>query len=394
MMLYLYVVYVAMLTGLLGAGLVEQRRHEAHLRRIPVRVHVNGIRGKSSTTRLCAGALRSADLSVVAKTTGSAARFLWPDGTEEPVRRKFGIANVIEQIGIVRQAAAERPDALVLECMAVKPDLQKVTQDKIVQATITVIGNVREDHLEEMGPTLDDVARSLALTMPRDGVCVTAEVERLDILRDEAHKRSCRLVTVDPRDVTDAEMEGFSHFTFKENVALALAVADELGVSRESALAGMYVAAPDPGVLTVEECRVEDRLVRFANIMAANDPQSTLMNVESLLATGAIRAPIFTLINCRPDRIERNSQMGALVGQLHSDKLFLIGRPTRSAHDAVPPGWRGEVIDLGGQRRSPESIWAELVAHVDGEASVLAVGNIHGQGERLLEHLDLLGVRA
>ncbi len=72
---------------------------------------VNGIRGKSSITRLCAGALRGGDLVTVAKTTGTAARFIHPDATEEPVYRKFGIANVVEQIGIVRRAAAYNPDA-------------------------------------------------------------------------------------------------------------------------------------------------------------------------------------------------------------------------------------------------------------------------------------------
>ncbi len=390
-MLYLYLVYIVTLVALFVAGVAEQRRHQAQLRRIPYRVHVNGIRGKSSTTRLCAGALRGAGLSVVAKTTGSAARFLWPDGSEEPVYRKFGIANITEQIGIVRRAAAENPDVLVMECMAVQPALQQVTQDKIVQGNIGVIGNVREDHLSEMGPTLDDVARSLARTMPRNGVCITAEAERLHVLREEARRRNCRLVAVDPHDVTDAEMEGFTHFTFKENVALALAVAAELGVGRVEALAGMYQAAPDPGVLTVDQYQVGGSRLRFANIFAANDPQSTVMNVERLLSSGDIRPPIFTVINCRPDRVDRNAQMGAIVPDLLSEKVFLMGHPVRAAREAIPDSWDGAVVDLGGLDRHPESIWRELVAHTDGEASVVAVGNIHGQGERLLEHLETLG---
>ena len=189
-------------------------------------------------------------------------------------------------------------------------------------------------------------------------------------------------------------MAGFSHFTFKENVALALAVAIELGVNRDKALAGMYEAAPDPGVLTVEEYEVDGRRLRFANVFAANDPRSTVMIVEHLLDIGAIRPPIFTLINCRPDRIHRNAQMGALVANLRSEKVFLIGHPIRSALDAVPAGWDGVAIDLGGTARKPESIWRTLVSHVDHEASVVAVGNIHGQGELLLDLLHDLEGRA
>lgn len=118
-MLYLYFVLLTGAVFLLIAGIVEQRRHYAALHTVPTRVLVNGIRGKSSITRLCAGALRGGGLVTVAKTTGTAARFIHPDATEEPVYRKFGIANVVEQIGIVRRAAAYRPHALVIECMAV-----------------------------------------------------------------------------------------------------------------------------------------------------------------------------------------------------------------------------------------------------------------------------------
>lgn len=181
---------------------------------------------------------------MVAKTTGTAARFIHPDATEDPVHRKFGIANVVEQIGIVRQAAAAEPDVLVMECMAVQPALQEINQQVLVRSTIGVLCNVREDHLEEMGPTLDDVARSLARSMPYRGVCVTAEQERRAVLEREAARRDCRLVVVDPETVTDEEMTGFAYVTFKENVAISLAVARELGVGRRDALRGMYAAPP------------------------------------------------------------------------------------------------------------------------------------------------------
>ena len=46
-------------------------------------------------------------------------------------------------------------------------------------------------------------------------------------------------------------MAGFGWITFKANVAIALAVAELLGVDRQSALAGMWAAPPDPGVLSV-----------------------------------------------------------------------------------------------------------------------------------------------
>ncbi|WP_354640911.1 poly-gamma-glutamate synthase PgsB [Kitasatospora camelliae] len=390
-MLFLYSVLVICCVGLLIAGIVEQRRHYAALEQIPVRVLVNGIRGKSSITRLCAGALRGGDLVTVAKTTGTAARFIHPDATEEPVFRKFGIANVAEQIGIVRRAAAYRPDALVIECMAVMPPLQEVNQTKLIRSTIGVLCNVREDHLAEMGPTLDDVARSLSRSMPVGGVCVTAEQDRRHILQEEADKRSCELIVVDPETVSDEELRGFSWFTFKENVAIALAVAELMGVDRQTALRGMWEAPPDPGVLSVERYRTpEGKRLRFANVFAANDPESTLMNVQQLLDLGAIHRPLNVVINCRPDRVERNGQMGSIVPDLDPDTVFLIGHPTKSARDGIPAGWNGRIVDLGGDRRDPAELTEALLHELGPDTSLVAVGNIHGQGELFLEELAAL----
>lgn len=387
-MIFLYCVLVVSCTALLIAGVVEQRRHNANLAQIPVRVLVNGIRGKSSITRLCAGALRGGDLLTVAKTTGTAARFIHPDATEEPVYRKFGIANVVEQIGIVRRAAAYRPHALVIECMAVMPALQEINQSKLIQSSIGVLCNVREDHLAEMGPTLDDVARSLSRSMPVGGVCVTAEQDRFAILAEEAAARDCELVYADPESVTDEELRGFSWFTFKENVAIALKVAELLGVDRETALRGMYDAPPDPGVLSVERYRTpEGKRLRFANVFAANDPASTLMNVNQLLDLGAVHRPLHVLINCRPDRVERNGQMGEIVPELAPDQVFVIGHPAKSAIDAIPAQWRDRAVDLGGDRRDPDALLTEILGRLGPDSSLVAIGNIHGQGELLLERL-------
>lgn len=382
-MSYLYAIVVAGCVALLVAGLVEQRRHDRNLASIPVRVLVNGTRGKSSITRLTAGALRGGGLTTVGKTTGTAARFLRPDATEEPVPRRFGMADVGEQVGVVARAAGYRPDALVVECMAVQPRLQEVLQAKLVRATIGVLSNVRPDHLDEMGPTLDDVARSLARAMPRGGVCVTAERERLALLSAEAARRDCQLVPVDPESVSDAELSGFEWLTFKENVAIALAVAQLLGVDRRSALRGMWAAPPDPGALTVTRYRHRGGLVRFANILAANDPESTLLNVAELRRRGLVGTPAYSVVNCRRDRLERNAQMGALVPDLGVEGVFLIGESTRSARRAIPAGWTGPVIDLGDRPAATQDILDRLPA----QASLVAVGNIHGAGTRLVREL-------
>ncbi|NLA53820.1 MAG: hypothetical protein GX858_05635 [Clostridiales bacterium] len=51
--------------------------------KIPLRILVNGTRGKTSVTRLVASALNEAGLMTYAKTTGSDAKWIMPDGSEK-----------------------------------------------------------------------------------------------------------------------------------------------------------------------------------------------------------------------------------------------------------------------------------------------------------------------
>jgi gamma-polyglutamate synthase len=386
------------LVGVLGYLILERARHRQQLATIPMRIVVNGIRGKSSVTRLCAGALRGdPHRTVAAKTTGTAARFIYPGGREVPIFRARGGVNVIEQVGVVRRAVHAGADTLVVECMAVQPELQQVNQEQLIEAGIVVITNVREDHLEEMGPTLDDVARSLSQSMPRRGIVVTAERERLHILREEAKRRKCRLVAVNPDSVTDAEMAPFRWITFKENVAIALAVARLCGVDRATALAGMYAAVPDPGVLRVDACAHHGRRFAAVNLFAANDPASTLMNIDLLHKRRLIGHRVDVVINCRPDRIERNGQMGALVPQINPRRIFLIGTPTRSALHQVPAAFRDRVVDLDGEHRTGAELRDRIVEHLapgESRTALLMVGNIHGRGEELLAALHQVTVAA
>ncbi|MET0698961.1 MAG: poly-gamma-glutamate synthase PgsB [Mycobacterium sp.] len=391
------IVALALLTAgtiaVIAYMLVEYWRHRRNLAAIPDRVLVNGIRGKSSITRLIAGALR-ADVArtVVAKTTGSAARFIFPSGAEEAVVRKPGIINVIEQKAIIARAAALSADIAVIECMAVHPDLQELNQTKLIQSTVGVISNVRADHLDEMGGpdrSLDEVARSLCRGMPRHGVVVTAEVDRWSILAEQARARGSKLIYADPASVSDEEMGNFGWITFKENVACALKVAELYGVPREWALAGMYAAEPDPGVLRVDARQYNGRRFAAVNLFAANDPQSTIMNVELLQQRRIISKRISLLINCRPDRAERNGQMGDITDRLDPQTIFLVGSPTKSALDHVPLWLRDRVVDLGGEQASGADLLESLSQHLPDDPShaLVMVGNIHGRGEHLLAAL-------
>ncbi|MFB4164041.1 poly-gamma-glutamate synthase PgsB, partial [Alteribacillus sp. JSM 102045] len=62
---------------LLSFGILEYRLHNKNINAIPVRININGIRGKSTVTRLVTGVLTQAGYKTVGKTTGTQARMLY-----------------------------------------------------------------------------------------------------------------------------------------------------------------------------------------------------------------------------------------------------------------------------------------------------------------------------
>lgn len=382
------VVPAILLAGLTGYGVWETRRHHATLRRIPIRVHVNGTRGKSSVTRLIAGGLRAGGVRTVAKTTGTMARFIYPDGTEDDVYR-VGRPNLIEQTRIMRRAADMGAEALVIECMAVMPELQPIAELRLVRSTVGVMTNVRADHLDVMGPTVDDAARVMAQTMPVRGAAFTCERERAAILEAVAHERGSTLTVVPEETVSDEELTAFPYLEHKDNVALALAVCAHLGVERRVALDGMYGAQPDPGALQRYTVVSGEKTVRFVNAFAANDPDSTRIIWTRL----GLDAPIpgvqrIVLANCRADRLQRSGQIAELVARgLEADHVVLSGEATGIVGLQAVSKYglpATHLTDLGG--RTAEDVYEHLLGLVQHEAVIVGIGNIVGLGEEIVLH--------
>lgn len=352
-----------------------------------MRVHVNGTRGKSSLTRLIAAGLRGGGRRTFAKTTGTMARMIYPDGSEADVYR-VGRPNIIEQTRIVRRAVECGAEAMVIECMAVMPELQPIAELRLVQSTIGVITNARADHLDVMGPTVDDVALALAQTSPRNGHLFTAERERAHLIERVAAGRGTQVHVITPEGVTDEELSGFEYVEHAENLALALAVCAHLGVSRADALRGMHAATPDPGVLRRYTVRSGTKEVTFVNAFAANDPDSTLLIWQRLgldRAEPGVRRIV--LANCRDDRLQRSGQIAEFVARrVPADYAVLTGLGTELvAFQAVQHGMARERIrDLGG--RSAEEIYERVLDLVEDRAVVVGIGNIVGLGEEIVLH--------
>lgn len=362
-------------------------RHQRNVKAIPVRIHVNGTRGKSSVTRLIAAGLRAGGKRTVAKITGTLPRVVLPDGREAAIIRLMG-ANIIEQKYIFRHAVSEKPDAIVIECMAVNPVFQWITERKFVRSTISVITNCRADHLDQMGSTEQSVALCLSNTIPHGGTCYTAENVHFGLLEKVAHKRHCQIHKVRPVDVTPQELGQFRYIEHAENVQLALSVCAEAGVPRDVALRGMQSANPDPGALRKYVIHEGRKLITFYNVFAANDPDSTARVIDMVTGSLTDVAKII-ILNSRADRLYRSHQLVDAVNKLDFSWLLLTGeicdKVEAYALQAGTP--KNKLITLG--EPLPEEIYRKVVDLTASESHVLGIGNMAGSrkyGAQIVAH--------
>lgn len=370
-------------------------RHQRRLDQLDVRVHVNGIRGKSSVTRLVAGVLREGGYVTVAKTTGSAARVIGSRGEEDPIKRR-GAPTINEQVDIVRQHVTRDVEALVIECMAVRPLYQAYSQDFIVRSDITIITNVREDHQEEMGETLEEIADSMSVTIPRGGVLITSENrEHLrERLQRNAEARQSQFIYADPRQVLDEDLAGFDYLQFKDNVATGLTIARLLDIDRQTALRGMWNSVPDVGVVRLLHYDIHGKDVLWVPMFAANDRESVIVTFELLQAYFPADATVVGILNNRLDRGRRAELFATMVPQdleqyLHHVLTFGAYEETVT-RSMTEHGYPADRIHNLGETSDPtlEEILEKIASLIEGTQGVLVgLVNIHThQAEMLMEH--------
>ena len=379
-------VLVVILLALCGYGAWEYLEHQRRLKRIPIRIHVNGSRGKSSVTRLIAAGLRAGGIRTVGKTTGTLPRIIDPEGREIAIIRDQR-ANIIEQVKILRFISSYNPQALVIECMAVLPEYQWICERQMVRSTAGVITNCRLDHTNEMGKFREQITHSLANTCPVNGVLFTSEKSNLHVLKEVAERDKTFLRRVGGSGITNGELRRFGHIEHPANVGLALAVCEWAGVDREEALQGMYTSVPDAGALRVALCKEEQKELLFVNALAANDPESSLEIWHQIRERFSPLSTVIILLNSRADRQDRSIQLIEMVaGNIVFDRLVLTGEKSQkfmfyAMSNKIP---REKIVTLGWQR--PEKVYAKLFELIQDKGTILGIGNVGAGGLDLFRY--------
>lgn len=374
-----FILIVLLFVGMLVYGIIEYQNHKRHTFTIPNRIHINGTRGKSSVTRLVGAGLREGHIKTITKVTGTFPRLILADGSETYIRRKSG-ANILEQLQIIKYASKKKAETIVIECMALQPIFQKITEEQMIRATIGVITNIRLDHLDVMGPTIKEVGEALSETIPKNGILFTSENKHHKFLKEKCRQKKATFHQSSEKTVTDQEMMGFRYIEHRENVALALDICNHLGVERKTALEGMKKMIPDEGVLLKNTLIEADKQLHFYNAFAANDPESSLMIWKSIEANTKDELMV-VLLTIRSDRQSRAQQLITLIAtKLKFDYVVLIGESTDLIEDkALKLGIDPNKI-INEAWHTPELVYDGLVKLAKEKTTIVGIGNMGAMG--------------
>lgn len=362
---------------------LEQRLHRRRLQRIPLRIHVNGTRGKTAVTRLTAELLRRAGIRTMAKTTGDHPELILPDGRRTRLHRR-GPARIQEQLAFIAQAARQKAEAVVIECMALEPHLQEVSESSMVRSTIGAITNVRPDHFEVMGRSLDQVAQAFSRAIPAGAALVTESGPYEPLFRkrcEAAGTRCCVSAT------NGAGLEGVPRqAVWEENLAVVRSIGLQAGLPAERVVGILQEMAARERQQRLPQVGAGSGRIVLVDAFSANDPVSAARVQEAVLVREqtACPRPVVALLNTRADRPLRTLAFAEFIAAqtcydavgATGDGRFLARRRLRRPAASVPLFMLAE--------REPARMLAAIARQIGSSSfTLVGLGNHRGAGEAL-----------
>ncbi|SRR6056297_2389037 len=386
---------------LIIAGFFEKIKHSKNLEKIPSIIHINGIRGKSSTTRLTAATLRHAGFKVLAKTTGSAARIIFPDGSEKEIIR-HGPPSISEQKKIVQLAVKEKVDVLVIECMAISPEIQWSSENLFLNADYMVITNIRNDHLDKMGSSLTEIADTICLSLPYNAHVISSEYQLYNFIKEKAEMKNNQFISTKDINFSENELKKFDNQVFSDNAACALKIAQLFEIDRKTALNGMSTVSEDPGSLKYYHLEEKMRNIVFVKAFAANDRDSTEiiwnLTAEKIKKFPVDNPQVFALISHRSDRAFRLKEFADFLtvedrfdGYILSGALkFRQKRLLKKRAKQKKPILKLHLFNPFYTYRHLSNFFSKVKK--DKDLIIFGCGNIHGDAEIISEFFEKHGV--
>jgi poly-gamma-glutamate synthase PgsB/CapB len=363
---------------------VEMHFLKKNVKKLKIRILVNGTRGKSSVTEYIAAGLRNVSGNTIAKITGVRPTIIYTDEKQELIKRK-GPARVQEQTKIIRLAAKNSADVMVLECMSINPELQKL-ESRIFKPHVYVVTNIREDHREHMGKTIEEEVRSICSAIPRDSVIVSGEEKYLKEIQSFAESRNSRVVL--PKRYANLNFDGLPPGVFISNVTIAVTVCEIMGVDPDKSLASIsdYISRKD---LSLQEINIPQRGVKFLNGFDVNDVPSAIAFLKYWLKIIGEEPELIIIFNTRADRPYRSLDFAKWLATLENVKyIILTGDHFHfTSRMLILNGFRAERI-ISWNKADIKNIKNSLIQIASSGEIVVGMANIAGDGFRILQSIN------
>lgn len=360
----------------------EYRIHSHRLKRIPVRITVTGTRGKSSIVRTLASVFRNHGKVVLAKTTGTEAKYILPDGQEARVKR-FGKTSIIEQKKLVRKASGLNVDFLITEIMSIHPEYHRIETHRLLKPNFTIISNFRPDHTHVTGRTPDDISKVYVNDIFPSSTVLVHDEDVNSILLSEIKRSNSNLVRVKKDVLKEFKISGADSIQqFSENLDLVIEAARHFGINENVLKNGIENTQLDIGRLELFRFTTENKSICFVNSFAANDPASTIQVIQKVSERMNTKdTELVGLLSLRSDRGERSQQWLDRLVQKESFPihfLYLVG-----AHKKIFSRKFQESEEI--RSKDPAWITNHIISKSTNGSIVFGMGNFHGMGKKLLE---------
>lgn len=381
---HLAIFLVAVLLWFLGRHIWVNARMRRTRAALPLVLGGWGTRGKSGTERIKAALINSLGYSLVSKTTGNEAMFLYgyPFG---PVKemflfRPYDKATIWEQEYLARLAVKLKGDVFLWECMGLTPGYVKVLQRHWMRDDISTITNTYPDHEDLQGPAGRNIPEVMTNFIPRNGRLLTTEEQMRPILADAARSLNTPMDSVGWLEAGLLPADALRRFPYEEhplNIALVMRMAEEIGVDGDFALREMADrVVPDIGVLKAYPVTtIHGRRLQFVMGNSANEKFGALgnwrrMGFDRQDAYAEPGVLLTAVVNNRADRVPRSRVFAdLLVNDVSLDMIVLIGSNLNGMQ-----GYINEALDA---RVEDTTLWPEATRETSQPGDVLEAAARH-----------------
>ena len=365
------------------SGILEKRRHLNRIDQIPIRIHINGTRGKSLLTRMIVDLFRRAGWQVAGKVTGEQPQIFIPQSGWQPWKR-LAPARIKEQMRFIRKIAPFRPTAMVVENMALAPENQHAAESFMIRSTLSVITNFRPDHQEVMGNEGGDVLSAIAHSVPIQGTVLLPQSEATP-----AFEKACANFKANLKTAAGCHPSSFPALpAFQSQFELLKAVRDHYHIPQDvfdqTIDDWQNRLKPENFLIPISTFQNKKYLV---NLFTCNDVTSAELLIKNLEQSGVIYPPYEIVLTCREDRPLRTMAfIRWLLQSIEWKKLIIAGViPRIPVRRLLDPRRNPARFVIFTKKIAPEKIIAELDSSIQ---FTFGLGNYVKTGEKILSYLQ------